>query len=248
MSKQSSASKTKKTAAASAREPAETKLPGAFSLFTPSMTALRLNMGALVGLLLSPLLALVPFVFVIFMVVFAAAGANASSANVSFGIASSVLILTYIALVLFGIVVGAGIIVASLRSAQGQNTTYWRSFREGLRYFWRLLGLGVCVGLLVVFGLVLLIVPGVILLKRYFLSPYYLIDRNMGIAQAMKQSAEDTKKYGGVWGILGVVLLIALVGAIPIVGWIGSLVLSALYLCAPALRYQEYQALTAQDR
>jgi hypothetical protein len=228
------------------KETVNTKLPGAFSLFRPSVEALKINIGTIVGLVFSPLLATIPFI--ILLAAFTAAANHSSSRAGASGVLFLLIILLYLAFIAFAMVIGAAIVFATLRSADSEKTSYGESLHAGLHYFWRFMGLGISVSLLVVLGFILFIMPGFFMLKRYFLAPYYLIDRNMGIAEAMKQSAEDTKKYGGVWGILGVNVLLGALTIIPFVGWIFSFASSVLYACAPAIRYKELQKLATQAR
>lgn len=133
----------------------------------------------------------------------------------------------------------AGIYI-ELLAAKGKAIDTWKSFTESLKYFWRLFGLFLLVGLIVICGLILFIVPGVIFIRRYFLAPYFLVDKDMKITDAMKASAEKTKgRPGAVWGIIGVSLLFVLLGIVPIFGGLISLVMLTLYTCAPAIRYAE---------
>jgi len=91
----------------------------------------------------------------------------------------------------------------------------------------------------------LLIVPGVIAIRRYFLAPYLMLDKDLSIREAMKQSAALSKPYSGsIWGIIGVIVLLSLPSIIPVIGWAVSFVLMLLYSVAPALRYQELKKLT----
>jgi uncharacterized membrane protein len=86
--------------------------------------------------------------------------------------------------------------------------------------------------------LILLVIPGLIMIRRYFLAPYVMLDKKVGIREAMDQSAELSKiNTGSVWGIIGVSFLIALVNVIPIIGGLASFSLGALYSVAPAMRY-----------
>jgi uncharacterized membrane protein len=89
-------------------------------------------------------------------------------------------------------------------------------------------------------GFLLLIVPGLFLLRRYILAPYFLVDKELSINEALNQSAAFSKKYSGaVWGLIGVTILISLLGIIPVLGGIASAILGIAYYCAPALRYKE---------
>ena len=111
---------------------------------------------------------------------------------------------------------------------------------------WRLLGLYLLVALYVTVGLILLIVPGLIMIRRYFLAPYVMIDTKCGIKEAMERSAAMTKSYSGsIWGIIGVSFLIGLVAIVPFIGSLAAFILAALYSVAPAIRYQELKKLSA---
>jgi len=226
-------------------ETAKLKLPGAFALFEPSTQALKRNAVTLLGLFLSPMIATIPLFSV-------AIGLTVATSNNGRDAISGVVLICfaviYIAIFVFSMITSAALIDATVWAVQEKKPSYIDSLRIGLHHFWRFVGLSVCVGILVLLGLILFIVPGLILFKRYFLAPFYLVHRNMGIAEAMKQSAADTKKYGGVWGIMGVFALIELAGIIPFVGWIVTLVGLALYACAPAIRYLQIQKLVDQAR
>lgn len=224
----------------------ETKLPGAFTLFEPSTRAFKANVVTILGLFLSPLVATIPLFSV--AVGFAIAINNNGKGVHGSGILAAGLLAIYVAIFAFSIIVGAGLIDATVWAVEGKKPTYIDSIRIGFYHFWRFVGLSICVAALVLLGLILGIVPGLFLLKRYFLAPFYLVHRSMGIAEAMKQSAADTKQYGGVWGIMGVFALIELIGIIPFVGWIITLVGLALYACAPAIRYLQIQKLVDQAR
>jgi hypothetical protein len=78
--------------------------------------------------------------------------------------------------------------------------------------------------------------------RRYALAPYYLIDQNLSIGEAMKKCADQSKKFSkGIWGLIGVQILLAIVSVIPLIGWLVGAVLQLAYFCAPAKRYDEIQ-------
>jgi uncharacterized membrane protein len=134
--------------------------------------------------------------------------------------------------------------VLELRTANGKKPTLGELWLQTKKYGPRLFGLGFVVGLYVLLGFIMLIVPGLIFIRRYFLSAYVLMDQDVSISEAMKISAEMTKPYSGsIWGIIGVSILLSLTGVIPVIGWVISLVLSALYSVAPALRYYELKGM-----
>lgn len=145
------------------------------------------------------------------------------------------LILGFLA-VLFGLLQ----VILTLRVSQGHKPSFESIWSEFKKKGWRLIGLEIMMGVGIFVGFLLLVVPGVILLWRWFLAPYILLDRNVPISEALVQSWEMTKGYA--WPIYAVILvsiLWALTGAVPVVGGIISFLLAVAYSVAPALRYQE---------
>lgn len=134
----------------------------------------------------------------------------------------------------------------------------WRVVKE---QGWMLFGLYIVVGLLVGLPLtvwVLMLVAfrfwgllffplgfiSLIVIQRYFLAPYVMIDKKLGIRESMDRSAELSKlNTGSVWGIIGVMFLIGLINIVPIIGGLGSFIFGSLYSVAPALRYLQLKDL-----
>lgn len=138
------------------------------------------------------------------------------------------------------------LIVAELTNAKGKSIEIEEAFKKGFTYFWRLLGLIIIVGLVVFVGLVLLIIPGLILMRRYLLSPYYLVDRDLSISDAMKASADDSVAYSSeIYSVIAVTILLVLLGLLGIIGLIVGSILQVLYSLAFAIRYIEIKKRTA---
>jgi hypothetical protein len=113
----------------------------------------------------------------------------------------------------------------------------WRSAKANYR---NMLGLYLLMGLYILAGLILFIIPGLIMLRRYFLAPYVMLDTKCDIKTAMERSAEIGNPYSGyIWGVIVVMTFIGLLNAIPGVGWMVAFALGMFYCAAPALRYQE---------
>jgi hypothetical protein len=105
---------------------------------------------------------------------------------------------------------------------------------------WRMLGLYIVTGLIIIVGLMLLIVPGLIFIRRYFLAPYVMLDKKTGIRESLDTSADLSKRNtGSIWGVIGVMFLIGLLNILPIIGGLAAFVFGSLYSVAPALRYQQ---------
>lgn len=81
--------------------------------------------------------------------------------------------------------------------------------------FLRFLGARILVGLAVIIGIILLIVPGVIFGLMFMFTPYLVIDKGMSPIEAMKESKRITSGYK--WKLLG---LCAVLGLINVLGFI----------------------------
>lgn len=96
--------------------------------------------------------------------------------------------------------------------------------------FWKYIGGSILVGIIVVIGLILLIVPGIIWALRYMFVPYLIMERKLTPFAALKESARIT--YGHKWqllGLLGLIVLINILGAILLlVGLLVSIPVSSL--------------------
>src|SRR3989338_6392547 len=96
--------------------------------------------------------------------------------------------------------------------------------------FWKFVGGSILVGVIVVIGLILFIVPGIIWALRYLFVPYLVMERKLAPFEALKESARIT--YGHKWQLLGLLCLIVLInilGAILLlVGLLVSIPVSSL--------------------
>ena len=137
--------------------------------------------------------------------------------------------------------------IAVLRAAQGQKITLGGLWRELVnRWLWlKLVGAFILVALSLIVGLILLIIPGVILLWRLFFVPFVLIDQKTSIEEAFRRSWRMTRGYArAIYSVILVTLLLSLTNILPILGPLVAFVLGAIYMVAPALRYQELKRLS----
>jgi hypothetical protein len=67
---------------------------------------------------------------------------------------------------------------------------------------------------------ILLVVPGIMLLLRWYLAPYFVLSRGAGFDEALSASRDATE--GHRWAILGVFLLVGLVYAVFIGALMGA--------------------------
>lgn len=97
-----------------------------------------------------------------------------------------------------------------LRSVDGHNDRLRDLYRKGLRYSALFIPLYALIVLLVFGGLILVIIPGLIAIRRYILAPMYMIDQKLGVWQALKTSANNSKQHkDAIWALLGLQLVVA---------------------------------------
>ena len=206
------------------------EFPGAFSLLKPSMHAISLNLSAFLALALIPIgvLGLLTIMVGIFR-----DSAALTFILVLIGLACGVYFLLYF---------GPASIYLQIQSARQRKVSTEEALGNGKKYAFKFLGLCLAIGLIVCFGLILLIIPGVILYKRYYLATYYLVDKNLSIGEAMKASATATSAHSNaIWGVIGVSFLFGLIGIIPLIGGLIGGIMQLLYSYAPALRYSQIE-------
>lgn len=98
---------------------------------------------------------------------------------------------------------------------------------ESFHYYWNAVLASLLVSVIVLFGLVLLIVPGIIFACKLAFTPYLVVDQEMSVTEAIEESWRMTT--GHAWevffiGLLGIPICIAgllccFVGVFPAVMW-----------------------------
>lgn len=123
------------------------------------------------------------------------------------------------------------LIVLSLSAIRQKAITVSECYSQGLKYSLPIFGLALLFIVAFSIGLVLLIIPGIVVLvlalRRYYLAPYFIVDKNLSISQAMAASKLATAPYGRyIVGILLVSFLLSLLSIIlsGIYGPVGILV------------------------
>jgi hypothetical protein len=121
----------------------------------------------------------------------------------------------------------AALVYGSMGDLEGRPASTTDCLAAGQRYWLRLLGLDILVGLGVIVGMILLIVPGVLLALRWSLAIPALVLEGRGIQESMGRSAALTQDRRLWIFVLGLILLGAMVVlqiALTIVGFpFGSL-------------------------
>lgn len=131
--------------------------------------------------------------------------------------------------------IGMGWIVVSLKLAKGQEVS-WKDFYNHYKMFGKFLGATVLYWLIVAGGLILLIVPGIIWALKYRMFSYLVIEKNMDIMDALKESARLTK--GARWSLLGFVIVGGLINIAGFLAFgIGAAITAPIVMVATAAVY-----------
>lgn len=225
----------------------------AFDLFGKSLEAVKRNINTFSVLWLLPLMSMLgstlwershqndqdKWASVGGLFNFAGMPSSAVVSMVSFGI------IIFIVLFVLTLFIQAMTYGLQLEAANGKTPGFDFLWQQAKKYWFRLFGLSIVVAVLTILGFLLLIIPGLIVLRRYFLAPYILIDKDLSISQAMEESAKLTKPYSkAIWGVIGVSVLLVFPSVIPVAGPIIAFLLGAAYSVAPALRYEELKKLS----
>ncbi|KKW06255.1 MAG: hypothetical protein UY40_C0001G0033 [candidate division CPR1 bacterium GW2011_GWC1_49_13] len=133
-----------------------------------------------------------------------------------------------------------GIIKVFLKVVDNQPVTLPDLFSQTDKIFNYILA-NIAYFLVVVFGFILLFIPGLILSYKYILFPYFIVDRGMGPLEALKASGKATS--GVKLKLFGFTILIGLVAMAGMLALLVGLVF-ATPVCAIAFTYV-YRTLSA---
>lgn len=139
-----------------------------------------------------------------YLVIMLAAGSTASTTRMTMvaptlGGTAVFGMLVWMALNILG---QAVVLYGSVQKMRGQSFAIGESLRHGLARFFPILGMFLCLGIGVTFGLVLLIIPGVILSLMWFVALPVCVVERLGPIESLKRSAYLTKSNR--WPIFGI--------------------------------------------
>ena len=139
--------------------------------------------------------------------------AQAVTVGMGTGVASS-LVDIFINILLYPLGLGFGLL--GIRRALGKDTpvsTLWEPYSQ----FIPLIVMFVLMCVLIVAGLLLLILPGIYLAVAYSFAPYLIVEKNMGVWEALETSRKAITAYWWrYFGLMLILLLLCIVGTIPI--------------------------------
>ncbi len=143
--------------------------------------------------------------------------------------------------------------VLQVRVSAGLTPTISQIFNDAIKFGLRLIGLFVLSSIIITIGAILFIIPGFIAIGLLALSPYILIDKDVGVIEAMKRSyALGKAHFWKVWGALGVLILVAIgtnfISYFPVIGPIVGTLVSIAFSLVIVLRYRELNALKSTSK
>ncbi|MCH1444701.1 MAG: DUF975 family protein [Luminiphilus sp.] len=125
---------------------------------------------------------------------------------------------------------GLGLGLMGIRRAAGRETplsTLWEPYSQAIP----LIVMFLLMGILIVAGFFLLVLPGIYLSIAYSFAPYLIIEKNMGVWEALETSRKAITTYWWRYFGLGLVLvLLFIIGSIPLlIGliWLGPIMVIA---------------------
>lgn len=200
-----------------------------FQLIHESWEALKLNIGTFIVLaLLLALITVVSIPFLLFLPIVT------DGKPVSIFISITVILL----LIVIGCILLPAITIAQIESARGNKISVTETLERSKGLFLSYIVLMIIVGLAIVIGFLFFAIPGLLAMFFFSLSGYILVDKKVSSIEAIKGSFELVKsKWQWVAALFIVQLALSLIGCIPFIGWILSLVLSIAYFCLPAVVY-----------
>lgn len=106
----------------------------------------------------------------------------------------------------------ATVIFGAFQDMRGRPFEIGESLSKGLNRFLPIIGLSFCVGIAVIVGLLLLVVPALIFSAILYVALPACVVERLGPFQSMGRSADLTK--GHRWSIFGIAILLVIVNAI----------------------------------
>ena len=139
--------------------------------------------------------------------------AQAVTVGIGTGVASS-LVDIFISILLYPLGLGFGLL--GIRRALGKDTpvsTLWEPYSQ----FIPLIVMFLLMCVLIVAGFFLLILPGIYLAVAYSFAPYLIVEKNMGVWEALETSRKAITAYWWrYFGLMLILLLLCIVGTVPI--------------------------------
>lgn len=114
----------------------------------------------------------------------------------------------YPAMMLVMIIMSIAMSAALILALNNSTLSATQAYKDGFPHFFKYLVLSLLIGLIVMVGLVLLVVPGIIFMVWFSLAAYVLLLENSSIIDSLKKSREYVR--GRWWPVFGKILMMIL--------------------------------------
>src|SRR5262245_5594048 len=104
------------------------------------------------------------------------------------------------------------VLYGAFQDMRGRPVSLSESLQVGLQRFFPIVGLAIVMGILIMLGFILLIVPGLILLTMWFVATPACVVERLGPMRSLGRSSELTK--GHRWKIFGLMLVLLLISMV----------------------------------
>lgn len=118
-------------------------------------------------------------------------------------------LISFIVVMIGSVILQGALIYGAVADFNGRKAPFGECMSVALRYFFPLLGLGILVGLGTMFGLILLIIPGIFIALGWSIAAPVLIVEGQSITESISRSWDLTKGYKR-WILLLFIILIVL--------------------------------------
>lgn len=175
-------------------------------VFARAFAAIKTNPVVILGLAL--IVGAVPTLFVTYVFVqagFSAAPEALAGGSITPGMFAGAMFLSALVSMVVGAIVMGALTRATVSASEGRQASFGESLSAGLAVALPLVGLGILSGLAIGFGLILLVVPGVILFVMWAVAAPALVIERRGVLDALGRSAELTS--GARWKIFGIFIV-----------------------------------------
>ena len=110
------------------------------------------------------------------------------------------------------VITHATVLYGAFQVMRGQSFQIGDSLQKGLARFFAVIGTSICMVIAMMFGFILLIIPGFILLSMFYVALPACVVERLGPFQSLGRSGDLTK--GHRWKIFGIWLVLGIVGGI----------------------------------
>ena len=121
------------------------------------------------------------------------------------------------------VIASIGLAKICLKLVSGEQAS-WREVFSYARLFWKVAGASILLFLGGVAGLILLVIPGIYFLLKYKFAVMFIIDKNLGIAEAFRESARITE--GVKWKLLGLVIIMVGLNILGLLAFVVGILIS----------------------